>query len=341
MNKRSVFLAAIAGAALALATQALAQGPVGTAFTYQGELRSAGNPVTGTADLQFRLYDSASGGTQVGPTIITLNQALTTGRFVTDLDFGSVFDGNARYLEIDVRSPAGAGAYTTLGQRQPIRPAPYAVRSLNPGPTGPAGPAGPQGPTGPVGIAGPAGPQGATGAAGVAGPAGPQGATGAAGVAGPAGPAGPTGSQGVAGATGPQGPIGGQGIVSFATAQASSTAPTATIAFISPAAVVTIAAGQKIYVVGSAALGSTAAGGASQLNLYVGYQLSSGGTVTTANFGEFGLTAPQGQRLVFTQSWVITGLPAGTYNVGLVGSSTAPTNWNNNEWSHVTALVLN
>jgi hypothetical protein len=42
------------------------------------------------------------------------------------LDFGAVFDGNARWLEIGVRTN-GAGVFSTLSPRQPITPTPYAL----------------------------------------------------------------------------------------------------------------------------------------------------------------------------------------------------------------------
>lgn len=44
-------------AALALASSALAQ-PLSTAFTFQGELASAGSPATGTYDFKFLLFDA-------------------------------------------------------------------------------------------------------------------------------------------------------------------------------------------------------------------------------------------------------------------------------------------
>jgi hypothetical protein len=43
--------------------------PLGTAFTYQGRLTDAGSPGSGTYDFQFILYDSAVGGSQVGPVV--------------------------------------------------------------------------------------------------------------------------------------------------------------------------------------------------------------------------------------------------------------------------------
>jgi hypothetical protein len=187
-------LVLIAGLAVGLAH---GQAPVGSAFTYQGELRNSGVLVTSAADLQFRLYDSATGGAQIGSTLSANAVAISAGRFEVDLDFGpGAYTGNARYLEISARTPAGSGSFTTLTPRQPLNPAPYALYALSGNP-GPMGPTGPQGPVGATGAAGPTGPQGATGVQGVTGPVGatgPQGPTGAAGPTGPQGATGPTGA---------------------------------------------------------------------------------------------------------------------------------------------------
>jgi hypothetical protein len=48
---------------IALSSMAGAQGPgpqavLGTAFTYQGELRTTSDPVSGTCHLQFSLWDT-------------------------------------------------------------------------------------------------------------------------------------------------------------------------------------------------------------------------------------------------------------------------------------------
>ncbi|MCB0013982.1 MAG: hypothetical protein KDE34_18840, partial [Anaerolineales bacterium] len=84
---------------------------VGTAFTYQGRLDDANGPVNGSCDLQFLLFDALGGGSQVGSTVTISNQPVVDGLFIVQLDFGSVFDGGDRYLEIAVRCPAGSGAY--------------------------------------------------------------------------------------------------------------------------------------------------------------------------------------------------------------------------------------
>src|SRR5438034_242988 len=64
------------------------QVPVGSGFSYQGQLKVGGNPSNGQYDLTFALYDALSGGTQVGSTITMLNQTVTTGLFTVTLDFG-------------------------------------------------------------------------------------------------------------------------------------------------------------------------------------------------------------------------------------------------------------
>lgn len=108
--------------------------PVDTAFTYQGQLRDTNGPIDGTASLRFRLFNQALGGIQVGPTLTACDLALVDGLLTVDLDFGmNVFDGSERWLEISVQSPAGnCSTFTTLSPRQPLTPAPYAIRSLAP-----------------------------------------------------------------------------------------------------------------------------------------------------------------------------------------------------------------
>ncbi len=217
------------GAGLAVVCAANAQNLAGSVLTYQGELREHGVPFTGIADLKFRLFDAASGGSQISITVTVPSVAIDNGRFTVQLDFGAAaFNGDVRWMQIDVRKPAGFGPYQNLSPRQRVTAVGYALFALNSpagpqgpigpqGPTGPTGPTGPQGTPGPQGFTGPQGPAGIAGPAGVAGPAGPAGAAGPAGSAGPAGPAGaqgPQGLQGIAGPAGPQGltgPAGAQG----------------------------------------------------------------------------------------------------------------------------------
>ncbi len=201
---RATCLTGLVAVIVATAT-AVARPPTDQSFTYQGQVKSAGVPLNGSADFIFTLYDAASGGAQVGNTLIVFNANLANGLFTVDLDFGpGSFNGDGRWLEVKLRAPAGGGSYTTLLPRQPILPTPYALFALNGGGTGPTGATGATGAAGATGVAGAAGAAGATGAAGSPGPTGPAGADGAAGAPGPTGPAGPTGPQGPTGTSGPE-----------------------------------------------------------------------------------------------------------------------------------------
>lgn len=179
--------------------------PVGAGFVYQGRLTQSGVPVAGDADLRFVLFDSLIGGASVGPMLSTLGMNLSDGAFAASLDFGAAsFNGDGRFLEIHVRTPAWTGeggepTFTTLEPRQPIMAVPYALVAFN-APAGAPGPPGPRGDAGEPGESGPPGPVGATGPTGPSGPAGPQGLQGPQGSAGAQGPPGPIGPPGAASA---------------------------------------------------------------------------------------------------------------------------------------------
>src|SRR6185369_2294417 len=100
----------------------------GTAFTYQGQLKSGGSPQSGSCDFQSGLWDAATVGSQVGVTQTLTTVPVTSGLFMLSLDFGSsAFTGPARWLSLSVRCPAGSGGYTALTPRQALTPAPYAI----------------------------------------------------------------------------------------------------------------------------------------------------------------------------------------------------------------------
>jgi hypothetical protein len=91
-----------------------------SAFTYQGQLRDGGTNANGTYTMIFKLYDSPGGNNQIGIDA-TNNPALVNGFFSVNLDFGAgAFNGNARWLEINV-------AGDTLTPRVQILPSPYAM----------------------------------------------------------------------------------------------------------------------------------------------------------------------------------------------------------------------
>jgi len=117
-------------AALILTPGQLVAAPVGSAFSYQGRLATAGVSAEGSFDFLFRLYDSAGGGGQVGQTQTNNAVVVSNGVFTVPLNFGAgSFDGEARWLEIAVR--AGTNVFTTLNPRQPVLATPYAITAAS------------------------------------------------------------------------------------------------------------------------------------------------------------------------------------------------------------------
>lgn len=103
-----------------------------TAFNFQGRLNDGSSPANGRYDLQFKLFDGITGGSQVGTTIDKPNLALINGVFSTQLDFGSaVFSSGNRFLEISIRPFNSPNAYVVLGARQQIMSVPLAVRAAS------------------------------------------------------------------------------------------------------------------------------------------------------------------------------------------------------------------
>lgn len=111
--------------------------PLSTALTYQGQLKDDSVPADGTFDMRFALFNAASAGpTVAGPLIFDGapgNGApvdVTNGLFNVVLDFGSVYDGTALWLHVEVRHH-GVGGYTALTPRQPLTAAPFAIFALD------------------------------------------------------------------------------------------------------------------------------------------------------------------------------------------------------------------
>src|SRR5215204_210118 len=98
-------------------------------FNYQGKLTETGTAANGTYQFMFKLYDSAAGGAQVGPSISDVSVNVADGTFSANLDFGAAaFTGADRYLDVSVRKTAG-DPYTLLTPRQKINSAPYASKA--------------------------------------------------------------------------------------------------------------------------------------------------------------------------------------------------------------------
>src|SRR5438045_9730216 len=106
---RSLFIRVVL-LAVAEASTAVAQTPLDASFTYQGQLKQSGAPFSGSADLQFALYDALTGGNQLGTQSLA-GVTIANGLFSVVLngagEFGpSAFTGDARWLEIAVNGVA-------------------------------------------------------------------------------------------------------------------------------------------------------------------------------------------------------------------------------------------
>ena len=124
-----VWMVAVISAA---GTQAAIAAPMGTGFTYQGSLKKNGVAVNATADVAFTLWDAVSAGAQIGGSHIVMNVAVANGLFTVQVNTGnefgaSAFNGEARWLQVAVRSPAGLGVYANLAPRQAVSATPYAL----------------------------------------------------------------------------------------------------------------------------------------------------------------------------------------------------------------------
>ncbi len=105
-----------------------------SSFTYQGRLSDGNAAANGNYDLQFVLRDAASAGNPVGSALTNSPVVVSNGLFTTTLDFGAAaFNGNARWLDIGVRTNGSASAFTILSPRQQVTSAPYALQAANAG----------------------------------------------------------------------------------------------------------------------------------------------------------------------------------------------------------------
>ena len=120
-----LILLALCGWTLGAAAQ-----PLGTAFTYQGQLTESGQPANGLYDLQFCLFDSPGTPVTLACAPDFNDVPVETGQFTVALDFGATpFNGQQRWLELRVRPGAGTAGYTILAPRQLIRAVPEALRA--------------------------------------------------------------------------------------------------------------------------------------------------------------------------------------------------------------------
>lgn len=116
---------------------------LGTGISYQGQLRQNGAPLNGSINLMFSLWDAPgagappAGGSQIGNAQLATNVLISNGLFTVTLNdagqFGSTaFNGQARWLQVEVCSDATCSARTILAPRQSVTPAPYATFAAKP-----------------------------------------------------------------------------------------------------------------------------------------------------------------------------------------------------------------
>ncbi len=116
-------------AGMAVLWAAMASMALAGSFSYQGRLLDGGQPATGSYDLQFRLFDAASGGAQVGATVTIEDANVDAGLFTAALDFGAgVFTGADRWIEMGVRPGTESGAFA-LFAREKVLASPDALHA--------------------------------------------------------------------------------------------------------------------------------------------------------------------------------------------------------------------
>src|SRR5262245_54993723 len=107
MKKYSLPLILLCGGVVAARAQ-------NTAFNYQGRLNDSSGPADGSFALRFAVFDSPTGGAQVGGAITNLATSVESGLFSTTLNFGAgIFTGPPRWLAMSVRTN-GPGTFTAL-----------------------------------------------------------------------------------------------------------------------------------------------------------------------------------------------------------------------------------
>ena len=125
------FALALASLITGVGLSSVVAAPLGSAFSYQGHLTDSGAPAKGSFDLSFALFNADFAGTLCAPGLTNSNVAVSNGVFTALLDFGpDALPAVSCWLEIAVRPAGSSGVFTTLRPRQPLTPAPYAIRTL-------------------------------------------------------------------------------------------------------------------------------------------------------------------------------------------------------------------
>jgi len=131
MSKLNPIMAAalLAGAFHPLFNPAASHGatPLGTAFTYQGQLSQGSAAANGTYAMRFTLFDAVTSGNTVAGPLTNNAVTVSNGLFTVAVDFGAqVFAGNAGWLQIDVHTNSAGASFASLTPRQALTAVPNA-----------------------------------------------------------------------------------------------------------------------------------------------------------------------------------------------------------------------
>jgi len=123
--KSSTYICAII---LLLVSASSTADPLGTEFTYQGELHFQGAAANGSFDFEFYLFDVESDGVALTTPVQLEDVSVMDGVFTVELDYGTEhFTDKKLWLEIRVREGSSDGVFTGLVPRQKLTSNPFTL----------------------------------------------------------------------------------------------------------------------------------------------------------------------------------------------------------------------
>jgi len=124
-----LLIIATALCAMTAGSSALAQSPVGStvSFHQQTDLQINSQSLDGLFDLRLTVFDSESGGNQIGNSKKVRKVEIDSGQVAPfDVNLGSgVFNGEARWIQFEAK-PSGGNGFTLISPRVKVRPVAYA-----------------------------------------------------------------------------------------------------------------------------------------------------------------------------------------------------------------------
>ena len=115
-----------------------APGPIGTDFTYQGQLTDTNGPVTGLYDFRFTAFSNPDPQGlgflgQFPANGLGVTVGVTNGFFSVPIDFGAIFLGERVWMKIEVKPSGTTLDFSALLPFQQLTPTPYAIFAENAG----------------------------------------------------------------------------------------------------------------------------------------------------------------------------------------------------------------